>query len=133
MELQHDIITLSIELSGNSTSTILSGQDFTIVGIGSAQEKDLSDTIVLINGLPIYKNFAQSVGYIPMNATGTNLEIIKTGNDEAFLSINYLPYIRQNDIKQGNIPDYVLTIAFLSFAIVWTATAFFRYFLSKKK
>lgn len=87
-----DTRTMHLQLVGDSTSTILY-YPYTVLGVQVMQEKISSAIKIFDSTENILINYAVNSPYIAQNYVGIgDLKISKTGNDEAFVTINYVPY-----------------------------------------
>lgn len=89
-----DSKTVFQTVSGNITTTTVSGNNpKTVLGVAMQQQKDLSDTILRCGTTPIAKNYGKDLPQIMMNyVCHDTINIVKTGNDEANVTITYLNY-----------------------------------------
>lgn len=91
---QYDLVNHTTLLSGNVTETVVLGSlgyDLHIIAIAMQQEKDLSETEVTCGGTLVAKNYAKDFPQVfyDIHCDSQDLEIIKTGQDEAYVSILY--------------------------------------------
>ena len=87
-------ITLFQTVSGNITTTTVSGTEAkTILSVAMQQQKDLSDTILRCGTKPIAKNYGKDLPQVFMaEHCSDTINIVKTGNDEANVTMVYVPY-----------------------------------------
>lgn len=110
-------LTYIIELSGNSTTTAIT-PPCTILGYEIMQENLASDTAILDGTSVLFRNYAKSTEYVPVNhICQDSINIIKSGNDTALITINYLPYsVTPSIFQQMGYGD--ILISFFLFLII---------------
>jgi hypothetical protein len=87
--LPTNTITFPFNILGAGTTTIYTGNS-TVYGVVFLQGNVSSNTVLQCNSNMIFKNFAKDTAYMPMNYTCVgDLKIVKTGNDEAMILVNY--------------------------------------------
>lgn len=90
----NDTVTYSNEVCGPQDLNVYTGGDNTILGVAMQQSNISSDTTVLCGNDPVAKNYATNYSHVPLNyQCEDNIKISKTGNDCAFVIINYTPYM----------------------------------------
>ena len=90
----NDTITHSHEYCGPQSVVISSADQNTILGVAMQQSNVSSDTVVECGNTPVAKNYATNYSHVPMNyQCEDNIELTKTGNDCAFVIVNYTPYL----------------------------------------
>jgi hypothetical protein len=94
----NDTISFSFEFCGQYNNFDVSTLDqSTIVGIAMQQENNSSDTTIKCGNDPIARNYATNYSHVPMNHQCENdIHVDKTGNDCAFVIINYRPLLSNN-------------------------------------
>jgi len=123
--LPRDTITYTIQINGNSSTTV-AVPPFTVLGYYIQQENLASNTNINIGSNTIAKNYAKNTEYVELNAGSKteNLYIIKTGQDTAYVTINYVPRYRSEladpvleyqmvSTTNGQIDGTILTNYFL--------------------
>lgn len=92
--IPNDTITHSQEYCGPQSVIISSGDQHTILGVAMQQSNVSSDTTVECGNIAVAKNYATNYSHVPMNyQCEDNIELTKTGNDCAFVILNYTPYL----------------------------------------
>lgn len=98
----------------------------TVLGVNFLQSAISSNTDLKCDNNLWYRNFAKDIPYISLNrqCSGT-LKFVKTGNDEAMILVNYIPYF---DTSTTTLPTFtfgeVLTNFFLFILIVGFLVSF---------
>ena len=83
--------TYFLYLDGAGTHTITENPS-TVLGYAFTQSNVSSDTDLMCGNEILFRNFSKDVCFIPANYyCTTTLQIIKTGNDEASVSVSYYP------------------------------------------
>ena len=84
--------TIFSTLSGNTTTTFLVvTEPIYILKTRTQQSKDLSETIIYCGNEAILHNYAKDYTIDLMNyECSQDITIVKTGNDEAFISLSYI-------------------------------------------
>lgn len=86
-------VTIAHELVGVSSYDIALGDEFTILGVAMQQSNTSSNTVLKCDDVVIAKNYATNYSHVPMNyRCEGDIEISKTGNDNAFVIVTYVPY-----------------------------------------
>lgn len=90
----NDSITISEPISGNVVQQMTSGGGpNTILAVSMQQANVSSDTTIECGNDPVARNYATNFSVVHMNyQCDDNIIISKTGNDEAFVIITYVPY-----------------------------------------
>jgi len=93
-----DTITTFNEVSGDGITTIVSGNDPKIIlGVAMQQGNVSSDTEVRCGNDVVAKNYATNFSHVPINyLCDDDINITKTGNDDASVIITYAPYGIEN-------------------------------------
>ena len=101
--------TYSEEICGINDFVAVSGDQFSILGVAMQQSNISSDTVIECGNTPIAKNYATNYSHVPMNyQCDDNIEISKSGQDCAFVIINYTPFFTNDS---NNYPT--TTVAYL--------------------
>lgn len=89
-----DTLTIWREVTGNGNTLLVSGSTTkTILGVAMQQGNTSSDTDLRCGTQVIARNYATNFSYVPLNKVCTStINIQKTGNDNASLVVNYVPY-----------------------------------------
>lgn len=89
-----DTLTIWREVTGNGNTLLVSGSTTkTILGVAMQQGNTSSDTDLRCGTEVIARNYATNFSYVPLNKVCTStINIQKTGNDNASLVVNYVPY-----------------------------------------
>lgn len=92
--LQYELINYVTTVSGNITVTVVSGglgYDLHIVALMMQQERDLSETEIQCGGSLIARNYGKDFPQmlVDLHCDSQDLDIVKTGMDEAYISILY--------------------------------------------
>lgn len=104
-----DTITYSDEICGRNDDLVVSNaNENTILGVAMQQSNNSSDTTIECGNDAVAKNYATNYSHVPMNyQCDDNIEITKTGNDCAFVIINYVPYLTSDfTTPTGTIATY---------------------------
>lgn len=90
----NDAITISEPISGITSIQITSGGGpNTILAVSMQQENNSSDTTIECGNDAVARNYATNFSVVQMNyQCDDNIIISKTGNDEAFVIVTYVPY-----------------------------------------
>jgi len=133
MDFSHETIQYVVSLSGNSTSTIVSGAsgyDVQIMAVSMQQEKDLSVTILMCGNDVVAKNYGKDLPQIftHYHCDSEDFTLLKTGNDEATVHILYATSSQHEYTHEKNIANQLnggetlfisaIILFFLSF-IAW--------------
>jgi hypothetical protein len=94
------VITLTHELSGVSSYTLVSGNSVKYIVGASIQQSQLSSTSVLMCGTTVIaRNYGKDFPYNPLNYRCSEpINLSKTGQDSASFIISYVPYDRTSFI-----------------------------------
>jgi protein involved in ribonucleotide reduction len=95
MIFPNDTITYTIHIPTGGAGDYIISNNFptTILGFAFYQKNVASDSIITCGSTPFFDNFAQTIPYISANYICNDvLKIVKTGNDEAMILVNYVPY-----------------------------------------
>lgn len=89
-----DTLTIWREVTGTGNTLLVSGSTTkTILGVAMQQGNTSSDTDLRCGTEVIARNYATNFSYVPLNKVCTStINIQKTGNDNASLVVNYVPY-----------------------------------------
>lgn len=94
MMFSNDTVTFSYEACGPQNLNIYTSGDSTILGVSFQQENVSSNTILECGSDDVAKNYATNYSYVPMMYQCTDdIQLSKTGQDCAFVVVNYLPYL----------------------------------------
>lgn len=91
----NDAITYSTEIAGALTEIVYNGGDSTILAVAMQQSNMSSDTTIRCGGDEVAKNYATNYSNVTMNYQCEDgaINILKSGNDDAFIVITYVPYL----------------------------------------
>lgn len=91
----NDTITFSGEFCGGySNFNISELSQNTILGVAMQQANNSSDTTLKCGNTPVARNYATNYSHVPMNyQCEDDIHLDKTGNDCAFVIVNYSPYL----------------------------------------
>lgn len=110
----NDTITFSGEFCGQySNFDISTLAQNTILGVAMQQANNSSDTTLKCGNDEVSRNYATNYSHVPMNLQCENdIHLDKTGNDCAFLIVNYVPYLTSDystTSALGYNPDIEIT------------------------
>jgi len=106
----NDTITHGQEYCGQIDLIISSGDQHTVLGVAMQQENNSSDTTVECGNTAIARNYATNYSHVPMNyQCEDNIELTKTGNDCAFVIINYSTNLSSNYATTTYNPSTVIS------------------------
>jgi hypothetical protein len=117
--LQTDTITYYLEINGTTTTTAIY-KPCTILATQIQQERTSSNTIIKDGTIILNKNYSLSTPYIEVNhICQNNIIVEKIGNDNAFITLNYLPYERATTTpKKYGFTNGEILISFFLFIII---------------
>lgn len=94
----NDTLTFSGEFCGIfSNFDIANGDAHTILGVAMQQANVSSDTTLKCGNEMVARNYATNYSHVPMMYSCENdIHLDKTGNDCAFVIVNYVPYLKSN-------------------------------------
>lgn len=94
----NDTITFSGEFCGQySNFDIFDGGNSTILGVAMQQANVSSDTTLKCGNEAVARNYATNYSHVPMSKNcEDDIHLDKTGNDCAFLIVNYVPYLKSD-------------------------------------
>jgi len=86
--------TLHIPSQGQGEYIITQNKPLTILGASFTQSGISSETKLVCGTSEIFDNFAKDISYFEANIICNDVfKIVKTGNDEAMILVNYIPYV----------------------------------------
>jgi len=134
MNFPPETLTISTELVGAGSTTILPTGTYTILQVNMQQSGVASETQLLCGTLIIAKNYAKDLPSIQMSYVCNNtVTLSKTGADSSTAVVVYttkpLPEIANTSIQNISIPTLDLLGAFMIFYVV----IYFTIWLFRKK